>query len=176
MGRDHTGPVERGGTDGWAVPGRRPPNPFPHGAHVVEEVQQVLWSFVRRAESLPTGEQLVAMRQMIDQLEGLWLAATADFSESGELAETGHPTLASWMRHRCNLAPAEATARAKVAFAITGERQHTGRAVRAGQVSWRHAQVIEQVLRLVPEERRDEAEQRSVARRVARPRTAATGR
>ena len=104
-------------------------------------------SFVRRAEALPTGEQLVAMRQMIDQLEGLWLAAAADFSESGELAETGHPTLASWMRHRCNLAPAEATSRAKVAFAITASQPITGQAVRTGDVSWRHAQVIERALR-----------------------------
>ncbi len=168
MGRDHTdpvepgpvepGPVEPGAADGWAVPGRRPHNPFPPGAHVVEEVQQVMWGFVRQAEALPTGEQLVSMRHMIDELEGLWLAATADFSESGELAESGHPTLASWMRHHCNLAPAEATSRAKVAFAITASQPITGKAVRTGQVSWRHAQVIEQALRQVPAERRDEAE------------------
>ena len=47
--------------------------------------------FVAEAAELPTEQQLVAMRQMIDQLEGLWLAAAADFSESGEIAETGHP-------------------------------------------------------------------------------------
>ena len=154
MGRDHT--------DGWAVPGQPSPspnrNPFPPGAFVVPEAQQVFSCFVAEAGDLPTGEQLMAMRRVIDQLEGLWLAATADFSESGELAETGHPTLASWMRHRCNLAPAEATARAKVAFAITDSRATTGAAVRSGTVSWRHAQVIEQTLRLVPAEHRAEAE------------------
>ncbi len=154
MGRDNT--------DGWAVPGQPSlspnRNPFPPGAFVVPEAQQVFSRFVAEAGDLPTGEQLMAMRRVIDQLEGLWLAATADFSESGELAETGHPTLASWMRHRCNLAPGEATARAKVAFAITDSRATTGAAVRSGTVSWRHAQVIEQTLRLVPVERRAEAE------------------
>ena len=63
------------------------------------------------------------------------------------------------MRHRCNLAPAEATARAKVAFAVTGRSRPPGSAMRGGEVSWRHAQVIDQVLRQVPAERRDEAEQ-----------------
>ena len=152
MGRDNT--------DVWAVPGQPSPNrnPFPPGAFVVPEAQQVFSRFVAESGDLPTGEQLVAMRRVIDQLEGLWLAATADFSESGELAETGHATLASWMRHRCNLAPAEAMARAKVAFAITDSRPTTGAAVRSGTVSWRHAQVIEQTLRMVPVERRAEAE------------------
>ena len=35
--------------------------------------------------------------------------------------------------------------------------------MRAGQVSWRHAQVIDQVLRQVPADRRDEAEQSLVS-------------
>lgn len=162
MGRDHADPAVPSGNGvdagGWAVPGQGVRNPFPPGAHVVAEAQQVFSLFVAEADDLPTAEQLVAMRHVIDQLEGLWLAATADFSESGELAETGHPTLASWMRHRCNLAPAEATARAKVAFAITASQPTTGNAVRSGAVSWRHAQVIEQTLRQVPVERREEAE------------------
>jgi hypothetical protein len=150
MGRDPS--------DGWAAPGQRPKNPFPHGAHVVAEAQQVFGQFVAEAEDLPTDDQLVAMRRVIDQLEALWLAAAADFFESGELAETGHPTLASWLRHRCHLAPGEASARAKVAFAVTESQPATGAALRGGEVSWRHAQVIEQALRQVPAERRDEAE------------------
>ena len=164
MGHQHE--ASRGSGDdarGWAVPGERAWGVFPPGGYVVTEARSVFDRFVAEAESLPTEQQLVAMRQVIDQLEGLWLAASADFSESGELAETGHPTLASWMRHRCHLAPAEATARAKVAFAVTGDQQHTGRAVQAGEVSWRHAQVIDQALRQVPDDRRDEAEQSLVS-------------
>ncbi|MEO8106365.1 MAG: DUF222 domain-containing protein [Actinomycetes bacterium] len=155
-----------GGTDGgadsaghWSVPGQTPHNPFVSGAYVVEEAQLVFGQFVARAGDLPTAEKLVEMRRTLDQLEGLWLAASADFSESGELAETGHPTLASWMRARCHLAPAEASARAKVAFAITATQPATGTAVRKGSLSWRHAQVIESVLRQVPADRRDEAEE-----------------
>lgn len=174
MGRDQADPavpsgdaepsgdaVPSGGdvsADGWAVPGHGVRNLFPPGAHVVAEARQVFSLFVAQADVLPTAEQLVAMRQVIDQLEGFWLAASADFSESGELAETGHPTLASWMRHRCNLTPAEAAGRAKVALAITASQPTTGKAMRSGSVSWRHAQVIEQTLRQVPAERRGEAE------------------
>lgn len=136
---------------------------FASGAFVVEEARAVFGRFVAEAESLRAEPQLVAMRQLIDQLEGLWLAASADLSESGQIADTGHPTLASWMRHRCRLSAAEATARAKVAFAVTGGLDRTGRAVLAGQVSWRHAQVIDQALGQVPDERRAEAEQSLVA-------------
>ena len=164
MGHQHE--ASPGGGDdarGWAVPGERKWGVFPPGGYVVTEARSVFDRFTSEAESLPTEQQLVAMRQMIDQLEGLWLAASADFSESGEIADTGHPSLASWMRHRCRMAPAEATARAKVAFAVTGDQQHTGRAVKAGEVSWRHAQVIDQVLRQVPDDRRDEAEQSLVS-------------
>jgi hypothetical protein len=164
MGHHHEAdPGQGDGARGWAAPGQRAWGAFAPGTHVVLEARGVFDRFTAESESMPTEQQLVAMRQMIDQLEGLWLAASADFSESGEIADTGHPTLASWMRHRCRMAPAEATARAKVAFAVTGEQQHTGRAVKAGKVSWRHAQVIDQVLRQVPEDRRDEAERSLVS-------------
>ncbi len=164
MGHHHdAAPGQGEGARGWAAPGQRAWGAFAPGAHVVLEARGVFERFTAEAESMPTEQQLVAMRQMIDQLEALWLAASADFSESGEIADTGHPSLASWMRHRCRLAPAEATARAKVAFAVTGEQGHAGRALKAGKVSWRHAQVIDQVLRQVPEDRRDEAERSLVS-------------
>jgi hypothetical protein len=156
-----------GDADGWAVPGGRRVGVFPPGGYVVDEARGVFDRFAAEAGSLPVERQLLAMRQMVDQLEGLWLAAAADFAESGELAEGGHATLASWMRGRCRLAPAEATARAKVAFAVTGEQVATGRAVREGQVSWRHAQVIGQVLGQVPQERRQEAERSLVSHATA---------
>ncbi|MCZ3387017.1 MAG: HNH endonuclease [Actinomycetia bacterium] len=138
-------------------------NPFPPGSYVVDEARSVFDEFVTDASGRDAGEQLVAMRQVIDRLEGLWLAAAADFSESGELAESGHPTLASWMRHRCNLAPGEASARSRVAFAVTESQPATGKAVREGSLSWRHAQVIGNALREVPADRRDEAELALVA-------------
>jgi hypothetical protein len=168
MGHQHESSPDAGDdARAWAIPGQRTWGVFASGAHVVPEARLVFDRFAAEADSLPTEQQLVSMRQMIDQLEGLWLAASADFSESGEIADTGHPSLASWMRHRCHLAPAEATARAKVAFAVTGGQQHTGRAVKAGKVSWRHAQVIDQVLRQVPEDRRVEAEQSLVSQAEA---------
>lgn len=163
----HAAPAPGDGPRGWVAPGERSWGVFAPGAYVVMEAREVFDRFTAEAESLPTEQQLVAMRQVIDQLEGLWLAASADFSESGEIADTGHPSLASWMRQRCRLAPAEATARAKVAFAVTGGQQHTGHAVRAGNMSWRHAQVIDQVLRQVPEDRRDEAERSLVAHAIS---------
>ncbi len=162
MGHPHTTAAPPSG-EAWAVPGVPRNGAFPPGGFVVDEARLAFERFTSEAESLPTGQRLVAMRQVIDQLEGLWLAASADFAESGELAETGHPTLASWMRHACRLSPAEATARAKVAFAVTGQQVRTGEAVRDGQVSWRHAQVIGQVLAQVPQDRRQEAEQSLVS-------------
>lgn len=142
----------------WNAPGLRTGGPFPHGSHRVDEARSVFDRFVASAAELPAGDQLVAMRQVIDQLEGLWLAAAADFSESGELAESGHRTLASWMRDRCRLSGPEASGRAKVAFAVTDSQPSAGLAMRAGSLSWRHALVIDQVLRQVPVEHRADAE------------------
>ena len=159
MGHDHTeGAGAQSPEPAWTVPGRRSMNPFPPATYVVDEARSVFGEFVETAAHLDAAEQLVAMRQVIDRLEGLWLAAAADFSESGALAETGHRTLASWMRHRCNLAPGEAAARSRVAFAVTESQPATGKAVRDGSLSWRHAQVIGGALRQVPADRRDEAE------------------
>lgn len=155
MGHDRS---ETDAGESWALPGVRSAV-FPPGAHVVPEVRAVLAQFAADAEQLPTEQQLVAMRQLIDRLEGLWLAAAADFSESGEIAETGHQTLASWMRHRCRISPAEASARSKVAFVVTGRQRASGAALRDGNISWRHSQVIDQAVRQVPAERREEAEQ-----------------
>lgn len=100
---------------------------------------------------------------MIERLEGLWLAAAADFPEFGALAETGHRSLASWMRHRCHLAPGEAAARSRVAFAVTESQPATGEAMRDGSLSWRHAQVIGGAVHQVPAELREEAELALVA-------------
>ena len=155
MGHDGS---ETNEAESWAVPGVRS-SVFPPGAHVVSEVRAAAAQFAADAEQLPTERQLVAMRQLIDRLEGLWLAAAADFSESGEIAETGHQTLASWMRHRCRVSPAEASARSTVAFAATGPQHVSGAALRDGRISWRHSQVIDQAVRQVPAERRAEAEQ-----------------
>lgn len=140
------------------APGLGNGNPVPHGSGLVEESRSVFERFVASAADLTAEEQLVAMRRVIDQLEGLWLAAAADFSGSGELAESGHRTLAAWMRDRCRLAPPEASGRAKVAFAVSDSQTLTGSALREGSVSWRHAQVIDQILLQVPVTHRADAE------------------
>jgi hypothetical protein len=151
---------EAGTAEAWAMPGARPGvSPFPSAAHLVTETRVVVEQFAADAEELSLEQQLVAMRRLIDRMEGLWLAAAADFSESGEIAETGHRTLASWMRHRCGIAPAEASARSRVAFAVTDPQPSSGQALRAGRISWRHAQVIDQTLPQVPVAKRREAEQ-----------------
>ncbi len=161
MGHDG-GEVEA--ADAWAVPGvRSGVSPFPPTAHLVHEVRAVVAQFAAGAEELSSEQQLVAMRKLIDGMEGLWLAAAADFSESGEIAETGHRSLASWMRHRCGIAPAEASSRSRVAFAVTEAQPASGRKLRTGQISWRHAQVVDQTLQQVPVARRREAEQTLVA-------------
>jgi hypothetical protein len=50
-----------------------------------------------------------------------------------------------------------------VAFAVTEPQPASGRELRAGQISWRHAQVVDQTLQQVPLARRGEAEQTLVA-------------
>jgi len=67
-------------------------------------------------------------------------------------------SLATWMRHACNLAPGEAAARARVAESIASAQSPTREAMRDAGVSWRHASVISAALRQVPADRRDEAE------------------
>ncbi len=116
-------------------------------------------TFVARAQVQPLGCQLVGLRQLIDQLEGVWAPRTVAFDEAGGPADDGAGSLAAWIRHRCRIAPGEAQARARVAHAMaTGPMTTTGEALRDGTISWRHAEVIERTLRDVPAERRQEAE------------------
>ena len=145
------GPAADGG---WAVPGCGLGCP-----DVVAEVQYLAGTFVAGAQAQSLGSQLVGLRQLIDQLEGVFASGAVAFDEAGGPADDGAGSLAAWIRHRCRIAPGEAQARVRVARAVTsGPMTTTGEALRDGTISWRHAQVIERTLRDVPADRREEAE------------------
>jgi hypothetical protein len=145
----------------WSVPGVTPGRgPSPNaGQRLVDETIRLVEQFADRAGSVGRSEQLVQARSLIDQLESVWLLAAADFESSGEVTESGSGSLMAWMRHHCRMAPGEASARTRVAHALTnGELRQTGEAMVDGEVTWRQAHVIHNAVRQVPEERYDEAE------------------
>ena len=149
------------GSAQWAVPGvSGQQSPMPHAsARLVGEAVQLTDQFASEATSKDVGEQLVLARRLIDQLESLWLVAAADFESTGGVSDAGAASLTSWMRHHCRIAPSEASARTRVAHAITsGELVHAGEQMLEGAVTWRQAQAITNAVRQVPDDRRVEAE------------------
>ena len=149
------------GSPQWAVPGvSGQQSPMPHAsARLVDEAVRLTDQFAGEATSQDVGHQLVLARRLIDQLESLWLVAAADFESTGGVSDAGAASLTSWMRHHCRIAPSEASARTRVAHAITsGELVHTGEQMLEGAVTWRQAQAITNAVRQVPDDRRVEAE------------------
>jgi hypothetical protein len=149
------------GSPQWAVPGvSGQQSPMPHAsARLVDEAVRLTDQFAGEAASTDVGHQLVLARRLIDQLESLWLVAAADFESTGGVSDAGDASLTSWMRHRCRMAPSEASARTRVAHAITsGELVRTGEQMLDGAVTWRQAQAITNAVRQVPDDRRVEAE------------------
>ena len=101
------------GSPAWAVPGLRPPSALSArltagtaggwaggwAGGLVPKAAELFADFAAGAEgATPTG-QVVAMRTLIDQYEGLWLAAASELESSGAIAEAGFGSLASWLRH-----------------------------------------------------------------------------
>ncbi len=161
MGHVHTdGSGEQPPEPIWSVPGQRPASALSGSgpAGLVPRAATLFTAFVTETEHGSPAEQVVAMRQLIDQYEALWLGAAADLDATGAIADAGFGSLASWLRHTCRMAPGEAAGRAKAATAVTGELGATAQAMLAGTVTWRHALVIDQTLANVPVEHRDEAE------------------
>jgi len=141
-------------TTRWAVPGVGH-----YSVDLISEVQLLSAQFAATLAGSSVSDQLKGMRTLIDRLEAAWLATAADFDQAAGTLDDGVVTLAAWMRHHCRIAPGEASSRAKVAAAITvGPLQTTGAAMKAGEISWRHAAVIQATTRDCPEAKRDEAE------------------
>jgi hypothetical protein len=139
---------------GWAVPG------VPAGASdVAAEVGYLAGRFVAGANLADLGVQLVQLRELIDALEGVWFGAAAAFEESAGPLEAGAGTLAAWIRAHCRVAPGEAKTRATLAHELDGPLAATGAALRDGDLSWRHAAVIEATVAQAPVHHRAEAEQ-----------------
>lgn len=127
---------------------------------LIAEAQHLMSGYAEAAGGASWSDQLVGMRRLIDQFEAMWLGQAALFEEGGCAADEGASTLGAWLRHKCQLAPAEATSRARVAQSMTaGDLPAVANAMAAGEVSWRHADVIGQAVRQVPAEHRETAEQ-----------------
>ena len=181
MGRDPAdGPRDRGADSGWdeshdagraeppawAVPGLTPSRgPVANaGARLVDDTVRLTEGFAQNSQGLPLGEQLLQARQLIDRLESVWLLAAADFESSGGLSDSGAASLGAWMRHHCRIAPTEASARSRVAHAVTsGELPATADALVEGKVTWRQAEVIQRSAQQVPADRKGEAEEAMIA-------------
>ena len=126
---------------------------------VPARVQELAAAFVDGADVRSAGSQLVGLRSLIEQLEAVWLSAAADFQRAGGPEQEGAGSMSAWLRRECRMAPGEASARVRVAAAVTGELAATGRALEQGAISWRHADVIARTVKDVPHEHRVRAEQ-----------------
>ena len=127
---------------------------------LIAEAQHLVTGYEASAGGASWSDQLVGMRRLIDQFEAMWLGQVALFEEGGCAADEGASTLGAWLRHKCQLAPAEAASRGRVAQSMTGgDLPAVSNAMAAGEVSWRHADVIGQAVRQVPVEHRETAEQ-----------------
>jgi hypothetical protein len=139
--------------------------PLPNAAaRLVDETLHLTSQFADRANEADVAQQLVLARGLIEQLEGLWLVAAADFESSGGVTDAGSGSLGAWMRTHCRMAPGEASARSRVAHAVTnGELGRTGEALVEGAVTWRQAQTIHSAVQHIPDDRKAEAEDAMVS-------------
>jgi hypothetical protein len=128
-------------------------------ADVPGRVEELAAAFVDGADVRSAGSQLVGLRRLIEQLEAVWLSAAADFQRAGGPEQEGAGSMSAWLRRECRMAPGEASARVRVAAAVTGELATTGQALAQGAIGWRHADVIVRTVKDVPHEHRRAAEQ-----------------
>lgn len=87
------------------------------------------------------GQELVALRGMMDALEGVWLGRMADFDRAGAAAAAGAVSTAAWLRARCRLSPGTARDQVLLARRLAEALPVTAAALRAGEISARPARV-----------------------------------
>ena len=91
-------------------------------------------------------QRVLALRQLVDQLEGHWLAELADVDACGAAgAEAGVPvgSTASWLRSRLRVSTGAAHNAVRTARALFGgPLPATGQALTAGELSVAHATVL----------------------------------
>jgi hypothetical protein len=91
-------------------------------------------------------QRVLALRQLVDQLEGHWLAELADVDACGAAgAEAGVPvgSTASWLRSRLRMSTGAAHNAVRTARALFGgPLPATGQALTAGELSVAHATVL----------------------------------
>jgi hypothetical protein len=91
-------------------------------------------------------DRALTLRQLVDQLEGHWLAELADLDACGAAgAEQGvrAPSTASWLRQRLRMGAGAASNAVRTARALfRGPLTHTGQALIDGRISPAHASVL----------------------------------
>src|SRR5688572_20036876 len=91
-------------------------------------------------------ERVLALRGLVDRLEGLWLRELAGVDARGAAgAERGQQigSTAAWLRGRLRMSRGAASGFARTARALfRGPLSRTGQAVCAGELSPAHAQVL----------------------------------
>lgn len=132
-----------------------------HVFGIVEDLTQAVDKVIASESSLDVAQ----LRRQMERLEFAWLRAVREAERSGEWRAEGFATTAAWLRARCNLAPAAASASVKLARALE-DLPATAEAFAAGYISRAHAHVIAKAAR--PELAEVEAPLVDVAR-VATP-------
>jgi Domain of unknown function (DUF222)/HNH endonuclease len=121
-------------------------------------------------------ERVLALRQLVDRLEGQWLRELADLDGRGAAGAdqgTQAPSTASWLRVRARLGAGAAHSAVRTARALyRGPLPATGAALTAGEISPAHASVLAAGTQELPARTTSEAEPvlLEAARRLDPPR------
>ena len=106
--------------------------------------------------------QVLAMRRLVDQLEGVWLrrlAAVDGRGAAGADHGTCAPSTAGWLRATVRMSPGAAAQRVRTARALhRGPLAATARALDAGEVSYAHAATLADATADLPPARVAQAE------------------
>ena len=164
-----------------AQPPGRPPDRYPEElADLVAVLDRLAAEDPARLSDPAVADQALALRQLVDRLEGQWLRTLAVVDARGAAgAEDGLAvgSTAGWLRGRLRLAAGTAATAVRTARALfRGLLTRTAEALTSGEVSVAHAAVLAHGTPDLPTHVRVEAEPVLVeaARRLDHP--AATGR
>ena len=113
------------------------------------------------SDALLAGEVL-ALRRLVDQLEGAWLRRLAAVDARGAAGAehgTSAPSTAGWLRATVRMSPGAAGQRVRAARALyRGPLRATARALAAGEVSYAHAATLADATADLPPTRVTQAE------------------
>src|SRR5918994_2945967 len=160
-------------------PGRHPDGQPDDLAELTVVLDRLAARDLDRLSDATRAERVLALRRLVDRLDGLWLKELAGVDgrgAAGAEADQQVGSTAAWLRNRLHLGAGTAASAVRTARALfRGPLTATARALTSGELSPVHAQVVATGTHPLPEQVTVEAEPVLVeaARRLDPPRLAA---